>query len=196
MAKIYAGIGSRQTPPEMLEQMEQIAEKLAELGWVCRTGGAPGADQAFEAGARRGGGDEAVELWLPWKGFEDREGNFPSEAAYTMAAEYHPGWDYLRRGARALMARNCHQVLGADLKSPVQAIICWTPDGSLDGNSRKSGGTGMALRIAQDHPTIKVFNLQNAEHLRRVSDWLGFPEEERLSEANPADETKKQAPLF
>ena len=64
-----------------------------------------------------------------------------------MAAEFHPAWDRCSRGARALHARNCHQVLGWDLKTPSEFILCWTKDG------KASGGTGQAMRIA------KAFNI-------------------------------------
>jgi predicted Rossmann fold nucleotide-binding protein DprA/Smf involved in DNA uptake len=46
----YAGIGSRSTPPETLPLIESIAARLAEKGWVLRSGGADGADSAFEKG--------------------------------------------------------------------------------------------------------------------------------------------------
>ncbi len=49
----YAGIGSRQTPSEMLSLMESLAGRLAADGWVLRSGASPGADQAFFRGARR-----------------------------------------------------------------------------------------------------------------------------------------------
>ncbi len=63
----YAGIGSRQTPPQLLELMTRAATALASQGWTLRTGMAPGADQAFYRGAREHG---PVELYLPWPGFE------------------------------------------------------------------------------------------------------------------------------
>jgi hypothetical protein len=43
-----------------------------------------------------------------------------------------------------MMARNCYQMLGLDLKTPVEFVICWTPQG------KGAGGTGQALRIARD----------------------------------------------
>lgn len=46
----YTGIGARQTPPAMLATITAIASRLATLGWTCRTGGADGADTAFEVG--------------------------------------------------------------------------------------------------------------------------------------------------
>lgn len=43
----YTGIGSRQTPPEILKMMTKIATQLESKGWVLRSGGAEGADEAF-----------------------------------------------------------------------------------------------------------------------------------------------------
>lgn len=67
MKKMYAGVGSRKAPQEVLGLMERIARRLAVLGWMLRTGGAEGADQAFERGARAGGG--TAEVFLPWPGY-------------------------------------------------------------------------------------------------------------------------------
>ena len=176
MAKVYAGIGSRRTPTGVLAQMQHIAAALAANGWTMRSGHAPGADQAFEAGAQT-----AAEIFLPWASFESAHPpvaavvrTAPKEAAYEIAAQYHPGWRHLKRGARALMARNVHQILGWDLASPVKMVICWTPDGSLDGKGKDTGGTGQALRIATDHE-IEVFNLAHEAHAARLTQWLSIP---------------------
>jgi hypothetical protein len=71
-----------------------------------------------------------------------------------MAKQFHPAWNRCSPGARKLHARNCFQVMGRDLNSPVDFIICWTR-GGLGG-----GGTGQALRIAK-HYNIPVFDLGN-----------------------------------
>jgi hypothetical protein len=135
-------------------------------GWVLRTGMATGADQAFYRGASARG---PLELYLPWPTFEagaysptDDSGRLvlgePSPAAYELAARFHPAWSRLTQGVRALHARNCHQVLGADLATAARFVVCWTPDGSVNGRGRRVGGTGQALRIAHHHG-IPVFNL-------------------------------------
>ena len=49
----YAGIGSRQTPPAVLDAMARIAHALGNAGVALSTGGADGADKAFETGALR-----------------------------------------------------------------------------------------------------------------------------------------------
>jgi hypothetical protein len=58
-------------------------------------------------------------------------------------------------------------VLGAALDSPAACVVCWTPDGGLDGDDPRAEGTGQALRIAARHG-IAVFNLARPEHAARV----------------------------
>lgn len=142
MPRYYAGIGSRSTPPFILRTMTRVAERLRARGFILRSGGANGADSAFEAGA-----GDAKEIYLPWPRFNGNNSPLskPSPEAFEMAAQVHPAWDRCSRGARALHARNCHQVLGADLATPVEFVLCWTPSGS------ESGGTGQAIRIAHKH---------------------------------------------
>lgn len=161
--KVYAGIGSRQTPVEMLTIAQAAAEALADLGWVLRSGHAPGADRAFEDGAGR-----RAEVYLPWPSFERSEPleagaiyDRPTLDAFALAEQYHPAWDRLRRGGRALMARNMHQILGLQLDSPVKFVLCWTP------NAAVTGGTGQAMRLASDRG-IPIYNLAEGEHLWRV----------------------------
>src|SRR4051794_35199053 len=59
MAKIYTGIGSRQTPAEVLALMTRIAQALDAEGYILRSGEAAGADTAFAQGATR------REIFLP-----------------------------------------------------------------------------------------------------------------------------------
>jgi hypothetical protein len=172
----YAGIGSRETPPGVLDLMVRAASQLGTQGWVLRTGMAGGADQAFYRGVRAYG---ALELYLPWPSFEADARSpagaaeqfvleQPTPAAYELAARFHPAWSRLAQSVRRLHARNCHQVLGPDLASPVRLVLCWTPDGSLDGRGQRVGGTGQALRIAH-HYGIQVFNLARPEHAERLT---------------------------
>lgn len=69
-----------------------------------------------------------------------------------IASEVHLAWDKCNEWARGMHSRNCHQILGYDLQSPVDAVICWTPDGNV------VGGTATAIRIALKY-NIPVFNL-------------------------------------
>lgn len=154
----YAGIGSRETPDQIIEFMEYVATVVADNGLTLRSGHAPGADQAFERGAGKN-----AEIYLPWNGFErdvpinseillNNNVFLPTLQAAEHAAEFHPAWDSLRTGVRRLMARNSQIILGEDLKSPVRCVICWTPSANL------VGGTAQGIRIAQAN-SIRVYNL-------------------------------------
>lgn len=168
MNHTYAGIGSRRTPRKVLGLMTEFASLKKRAGYVLRTGHADGADQAFEEGA-----GDAAEIFLPWTSFNMNVPlahgavvhKRPSPASYNTAAEFHPNWRRLSPAARHLHARNSHQILGWDLKTPVDFVICWTP-GGLGG-----GGTGQALRIAEYY-AIDIWDLGDelvlADALKRI----------------------------
>lgn len=149
--KAYAGIGSRSTPENECGVMIDLAGTLAEVGYTLRTGGAKGADEAFLMGAAlRAGG--AWSLWLPWQGYNGHEGTLPTAKAFEVARRFHPAWHMCGPGAQKMHARNANIVLGADLATPVEFVVCWTPRGE------PVGGTGQALRIAAAYD-IPVYNL-------------------------------------
>lgn len=137
---IYAGIGARTTPPEILKQMTDYAKEMKGLGWTLRSGGAKGADQAFEAGAGK-----SKEIFYA---------NDATSEAIELAAKHHPNWKACSTYAKKLHGRNCQIILGRDLQSPVVKVVCWTP------GAKTEGGTGMAIRLAKSYG-INVVNLAN-----------------------------------
>jgi hypothetical protein len=161
--KYYAGIGSRETPPEVLREMEALAQSCAMMGYTLRSGGADGADSAFETGCDLIAAGAPKEIFLPWRGFNKNQSplfEIP-EKAFEISSQHHPRWQYLREPVRKLMARNAQQVLGKNLDTPVEFVICWTPDGCTKGEERTkdTGGTGQAIAIASAH-NIPVFNMK------------------------------------
>ena len=159
----YAGIGSRETPANVLQAMSDIAALMAIDGHICNTGAALGADQAFANGANRVRG--AIELALPWNTYESgwvktlHNANITiyDERIHKAAAEsvrkFHPYAAKLKQGAFKLHARNYLIIEGCAL------VICWTSDG------KDSGGTGQGIRLAQ-HLGIPVWNLGIPEVLQ------------------------------
>ena len=155
----YAGIGSRRTPQDVLVLMEAAARQLQNRGYVLRTGGADGADAAFQRGAAG-----VAEIYLPWPRFNGV--NSPlctvDAAALQLAATIHPAWAKLSQGAQKLHARNCYQILGRGLDDPVRFVLCWH-DGS--------GGTMQAVRLAESRG-IPVFNLRDAATRARIEAFI------------------------
>lgn len=156
----FAGIGSRRTPPQVLLDMEEFARRAAQRNCILRSGGADGADSAFERGAKSVNG--TCEIYLPWKNFNNNPSTLfkPTEQAYKIAASFHPKWTLLEQSVRMLMARNVHQILGQNCDDPVDFVICYTPDGCEDGTktSIETGGTGQAIRLASSR-NIPIYNL-------------------------------------
>jgi hypothetical protein len=148
--KYYAGIGSRDTPTDVLKLMTGIANKLSQLNYVLRSGGAEGADTAFETGAK------TKQIFLPWEGFNGRYSDnityFVPELNIDIVKKFHPYYNNLNKPAIKLMSRNSYQVLGLDLNDPAEFVLCWTKEGKM------VGGTSQALRIAK-HYNIPIFNL-------------------------------------
>lgn len=163
--KTYAGIGSRQTPKDILDKMSEIASFLARKGFTLRSGGAEGADSAFEFGCDFEKGNK--EIFLPWENFNNNTSKLYAQhqKAFTLAHELHPNWKNLKYSVQKLMARNVHQILGKDLDCPVDFVVCWTPNGS------GSGGTGQALRLAKKHE-IKVFDLGLKESIIELRKYV------------------------
>lgn len=160
--KIYAGVGSRETPEPVLKLMFKIAALLAKRGYTLRSGAADGADTAFELGCNSVDGKK--EIWLPWKGFNKHEdtGLYPNPGHFAKAEVALSHWAKLTQGMKRLHARNVGQVLGAHLEEPVDFVLCWTPDGATTREqcTSKTGGTGTAIKLASDN-NIPVINLYN-----------------------------------
>jgi len=163
---IYTGIGSRKTPNNYLNVMDEISIFLSKQNYTLRSGGADGADSAFEKNAI------LKEIYLPWKGFNGKLGYYDiSKEAETLAKRIHPLKNKLSGPTLKLHARNCYQILGRDLKTPTNFVVCWTPNGE------DIGGTATAIKLAKLN-NIKVFNLANLkpsflDWKNEYENWIG-----------------------
>jgi len=151
MTHYYAGIGSRKTPSAVLDEMKEIAAALEEKGFVLRSGGAKGADLAFEAGVEHRNRKEIFYA------------NDCEDWCLEMVAPYvpadRPPLEKMSPFVQKLLGRNMKQLFGHSGNDPVDFVVCWTPDG------KDSGGTGYAIRAAEDHGR-SVYNLKNEEDRR------------------------------
>jgi hypothetical protein len=145
----YAGIGSRQTPPEVLKQMTNVAKELESKGYTLNTGvtfggNKEGADKAFDDGTTK------KNLFSP-----ENQGARAKEQA--IAKEIHPNPNALTAGALKLMARNTNQVFGDNLNTPVDFVLFYAKETK---GIRPEGGTGQAVEMARlkGIPTINLAN--------------------------------------
>lgn len=151
----YTGVGSRKTPTEILLIMTSLARALYKKGFILRSGGAEGADKAFESGA-----GNRKDIYLA------HHANIES---MDIAKKFHPAWSNCGDFAKKLHGRNAFQVLGGCLDEPSKFLVCWTPDGCICHADRtiNTGGTGTAISIASEYG-IPVFNLRRKQHLDRI----------------------------
>ena len=147
MNKYFAGIGSRTTPKEVLEFMERFARVLNNQGYILRSGGADGADKAFERGA-----GNKKEIFRP---------HDATPEAMEIASKVHPAWHNCKDYVRKLHGRNAQIIFGRALDKPVEFVVAWTPGG------KKVGGTAVGINLAENH-RIKVYNLFDNKTLLEI----------------------------
>lgn len=144
----YAGIGSRKTPHDILYKMEFFGAMLKNKGYVLHSGGASGADAAFSIAVP----NNLKIIFRP---------EHATPEAIHKASQYHPAWARCNDYVKKLHGRNAQIILGKNLDSPVEFVICWTPSGKL------VGGTSIGIRIAQDY-NIPVYNLAFTDNIEKV----------------------------
>jgi hypothetical protein len=149
----YAGIGSRETPTDVLKVMTIFARYAYTSKRLLVTGGAKGADSAFMAGVTDPNGMKVYRAEDATKG------------AIALASKYHPNWAACSEYVKKLHGRNMMILLGHDLSTPVNYVVCWTPNGAI------VGGTGQALRAANEH-NISVYNLYNSSIMEIVTEQI------------------------
>ncbi|MEZ9708794.1 hypothetical protein AB4254_08985 [Vibrio breoganii] len=181
----YVGIGARfDVPDSVLQLMSDVACSLAVKGLLLRSGGAEGSDSAFEMGVLRANEQYqmgAMEIYLPWNGFNGKSASVVSSLGYYVGSEpnaeaiakiFHPAYGRLKPPVKALMRRNTYQALGFDLSSLPRFCVCYTRNGSLTGFESGSGGTGQALRLLSTLG-VPIYNFGLCSHREKFQDWLG-----------------------
>jgi hypothetical protein len=182
--KYYAGVGSRETPSDIQKIMTQVASILEKHGYILRSGGADGADLAFENGVVN---KENKEIYLPYRGFNgstsdlvlDELSNGP--LCYAFKDYFHPYPPALKwKKSKQLMSRNTYQVLGKDLHTFSDVVICWT-----EGGNPNKGGTAQALRLAKFFD-IDIINLGHPEGREKLKQFLNkvMQNEKYISSSN------------
>jgi hypothetical protein len=152
--RYVAGIGARDAPFPILQKMIRIGTELANDGWHLRSGGAKGADSAFEKGWTLSNFPNNKQIFLPWKGYNGNSSAliYAPQSAYDLIDSM---WDDVKdrpSDTRDYFARNCQQILGPNLDEPSDLVICWTKGGKV------VRGTGRAMQVAMKYD-IPIVNL-------------------------------------
>ena len=174
----YAGIGSRETPPEVLAQMTEAAQYLESIGYTLNTGKKSnvkeeGADKAFSNGTNK------KNLFPP---------SMANDLTRKIANEIHPDlkgmynavynkWvekvgeekaKQYAQGAIDLQARNTYQVFGKNLDTPVDFVLFYAEE--TNNPLRPKGGTGQAVEMARRKgiPTINMADPDWKEQLKNA----------------------------
>ena len=160
--KRYAGIGSRSTPKVVLKEMKNTAIKLAEIGFELYSGGASGADKAFEEGSKEGGGSQRI--FYPNENYDPKVW----EKALEIASRMHESGDVSKVKGTNLLTRNVFQILGEDLNSPVSFVLCYCPRDKL---GKLKGGTRLGINLAKENK-IPILNLYDISYTEMRSELI------------------------
>jgi predicted NAD-dependent protein-ADP-ribosyltransferase YbiA (DUF1768 family)/alkylated DNA repair dioxygenase AlkB len=162
---MYAGVGSRSLGRSrpLARIATALAMRLERAGYGLASGGADGADRAFEKGVAlaenkqifRPGYDATKKL--P-DGYVVLDGPIVGQAA-AVAGLVTSGWDVMSGPGRDLHTRNVFQVLGRDMKSPVEFVLAIPSV-----NDTRTTGTRQTMAIAAANG-IPVFDLTTREGL-------------------------------
>ena len=179
--KYYTGVGSRETPQEVLSLMREYSRIMALKGWSFRSGGANGADTAFYDGWCDASEEAEIpygEVYLPWNGFNDFTigddccilvaNKELIRKAQEILKTVHPAYDKLTRGPLALHTRNVFQVLGKDLQTPSKGLVGYA---KTDKKGSPMGGTATAINLALRYE-IPVRNLYKEEDREFIEEFV------------------------
>lgn len=167
---IYTGIGSREIPITICDLISGIASNLEARGAILRSGGANGADLAFENGIRS---DFNKFIYLPWCGFNNSPSKLCGETAYDeeatkIASEIHPAWDRCSDAAKKLHMRNVFQILGYSLDNPSKFVLFYADEK----NGKVQGGTATAVNLARKY-NVPTFNIKEDKNLLVCWEYVG-----------------------
>ena len=187
----YTGVGSRETPNDILILMRRIGYVMAMKGVALRTGEADGADHAFYKGVVDANDIHGVkfknEVFVASAPKEyhyvndvvnifSGDSSSPIDELRNIAERIRGSWDDLSYFGAMCHIRNVAQVLGVDGNSPSRGLICWAkPVNPIQVTEEKmqyvEGETNTAYCTAILH-NIPVYNLHELEHRVYFEDWV------------------------
>lgn len=176
----YSGVGSRRTSADRMGRLTRIATALDARNYILRSGAADGPDTAFE----RGAAVSRRRIYVPNETFGNRPKGqviVPKNVnlmlwlkACLIAERFHPQGSRMPQDVRELMGRNVYQVLGDNLRTPSDFLICEAPLPQIDDQGRVvdvDGGTGLAVRLATAYG-VPVYHLSQPSHAEVLEEFI------------------------
>lgn len=160
MPMYYAGIGSRQTPRDILAVMTKLATVLEHKGYILRTGDAKGADAAFRAGCSN---KQVYTIKSLSEISEEMR-----DICYNDLVTLHPNVRaaLAKPYAKEFLMRDSLQVRGNHPDDTLSHfIVCWTKNAGLN------GGTAQAMRVA-NKLGVEIYNLANPNTLQEIVEFI------------------------
>ncbi len=183
--RYYAGIGSRETPEQILRLMARLGRTLTDKGFSLASGDAKKADYAFYTGARLSPNfyNTAPRIYLsrdgykgrfhdPANGFIDAQ-RYPEQfaKAQKMAFDVRGGWGGLNDWGIELHTRNVFQILGHSLECPVRGVYFYAEPHRTK-KDHVSGGTNTAIQIARAFGIERRYNFFYDDVVANAEHWL------------------------
>ncbi len=179
----YTGVGSRKAPLCFLYLFSLLAQIFENKGIRLRSGGALGSDLAFSNALSAPELNSQIfvtsnidkpHYYNPKTMYGlSFDGLYRQAMRLIMDNRLHKKWENCTQIAFDLHNRNVFQVLGLDLKTPSEFLICWTPGGEkkYSETSQLTGGTATAINTAAVNG-VPVFNLADKVDLIYTLDFI------------------------
>ena len=166
MDKFYTGVGSRETPDHVLHLMNIVAAFLNTKGYTLRSGGAKGADCAFERYSNKCDIYSINEKHKPVSGKPSIIPDLESYRELVKQCCLHYK-NIKSQYAKVLHTRNICQIIGHIPNTIIKSdfVLCYTLNGEY------VGGTTTAIRCAERFD-IPVFNFGSYKTVEEMKEEL------------------------
>lgn len=190
--KRYAGMNAIEISENMLvyQVIEKISTYLNFKGYTLVVNSIEGIKNLFENGS-----EFRKEIFIPFDGFNGKYNTdvgvysldfigkvFSSSKermckAINIARKFHPNFDQLDDKDKLTIVCCSYQILGLNLDTPVDFVVCYTLDGCESNTTctKETGVIGQSISIAHYY-NVPIFNLYNTQSVYRLKAYLDSKE--------------------
>jgi hypothetical protein len=149
----------RDFPDEIKEKFYTVISKLVAKKYTVRING----DDKEFANKVKSLSDKFIEIYIPWKGFNDIETKhyFNQLTAKHIAQSNFIAWDKIPDPVKSMLARNVRMIFGDKNNSIALCVITWSPDGASKYSevTKETGRASFVITVASKY-SFPVLNIQ------------------------------------